>query len=222
MSNAFTERAQRVILIAQEESKRLNHNYVGTEHVLLGLIYLGDGAVAEILSGLRVDLREVRRRVESIIGIGDSIITLGEIPFTPRAKRVLELAAEESEHIGQHYVGTEHLLLGCLRDGDGVAARVLNDMGLDFFRVREIVLAKLNVDSKQPAPEAPNSTCSCHPEDPADRIAAFLYTLATYDLPLDQVRNAIERANEIRSKSMDNKFYSQYRDLAEILLARSL
>lgn len=112
MSNRFTERAQRVILIAQEEAKRLNHDYVGTEHLLLGLIALGEGVAAQVMANLGVDLRRVRAEIEKIVGTGDNVMLLGEIPFTPRAKKVLELAVEEAQNMGHNYVGTEHLLLG--------------------------------------------------------------------------------------------------------------
>ncbi|MBI4055033.1 MAG: ATP-dependent Clp protease ATP-binding subunit [Elusimicrobia bacterium] len=140
MSNRFTERAQRVILIAQEEAKRLNHDYVGTEHILLGLIALGEGVAAQVLSNLGVDLRRVRSEIEKIVGTGDNVMLLGEIPFTPRAKKVLEFAVEEAQHMGHSYVGTEHLLLGLIREEEGVAARVLENLGLRLDTVREEVL----------------------------------------------------------------------------------
>src|SRR5262245_20973971 len=140
MSNRFTERAQRVILIAQEEAKRLNHDYVGTEHILLGLIALGEGVAAQVLANLGVDLRRVRSEIEKIVGTGDNVMLLGEIPFTPRAKKVLEYAVEEAQHMGHSYVGTEHLLLGLIREEEGVAARVLENLGLRLDVVREEVL----------------------------------------------------------------------------------
>ncbi|MFA6002593.1 MAG: ATP-dependent Clp protease ATP-binding subunit [Elusimicrobiota bacterium] len=140
MSNRFTERAQRVILIAQEEAKRLNHDYVGTEHILLGLIALGEGVAAQVLANLGVDLRRVRSEIEKIVGTGDNVMLLGEIPFTPRAKKVLEYAVEEAQHMGHSYVGTEHLLLGLIREEEGVAARVLENLGLRLEVVREEVL----------------------------------------------------------------------------------
>src|SRR5690242_12603130 len=140
MSNRFTERAQRVILIAQEEAKRLNHDYVGTEHILLGLIALGEGVAAQVLANLGVDLRRVRSEIEKIVGTGGNVMLLGEIPFTPRAKKVLEYAVEEAQHMGHSYVGTEHLLLGLIREEEGVAARVLENLGLRLDVVREEVL----------------------------------------------------------------------------------
>lgn len=143
MSNRFTERAQRVILIAQEEAKRLNHDYVGTEHLLLGLIALGEGVAAQVLANLGVDLRRVRGEIEKIVGTGDNVMLLGEIPFTPRAKKVLELAVEEAQNMGHNYVGTEHLLLGLIREEEGVAARVLENLGVRLDVVREEVISLL-------------------------------------------------------------------------------
>ncbi|MFH1283249.1 MAG: ATP-dependent Clp protease ATP-binding subunit [bacterium] len=140
MPNRFTERAQRVILIAQEEAKRLNHDYVGTEHILLGLIALGEGVAAQVLANLGVDLRRVRNEIEKIVGTGDNVLLLGEIPFTPRAKKVLELAVEEAQNMGHNYVGTEHLLLGLIREEEGVAARVLENIGIRLELVKEEVI----------------------------------------------------------------------------------
>jgi ATP-dependent Clp protease ATP-binding subunit ClpC len=163
MSNRFTERAQRVILIAQEEAKRLNHDYVGTEHILLGLIALGEGVAAQVLANLGVDLRRVRSEIEKIVGTGDNVMLLGEIPFTPRAKKVLEYAVEEAQHMGHSYVGTEHLLLGLIREEEGVAARVLENLGLRLDVVREEVLNLLgegqtpHVGGQQQAPSRTKS-----------------------------------------------------------------
>lgn len=155
MSNRFTERAQRVILIAQEEAKRLNHDYVGTEHLLLGLIALGEGVAAQVMANLGVDLRRVRGEVEKIVGTGDNVMLLGEIPFTPRAKKVLELAVEEAQNMGHNYVGTEHLLLGLIREEEGVAARVLENLGVRLDVVREEVISLLGEGQQGPAPSGP-------------------------------------------------------------------
>ncbi|MDE2489301.1 MAG: ATP-dependent Clp protease ATP-binding subunit, partial [Elusimicrobia bacterium] len=138
-----------VILIAQEEAKRLNHDYVGTEHILLGLIALGEGVAAQVLANLGVDLRRVRSEIEKIVGTGDNVMLLGEIPFTPRAKKVLEYAVEEAQHMGHSYVGTEHLLLGLIREEEGVAARVLENLGLRLDVVREEVLNLLGEGQQQ-------------------------------------------------------------------------
>jgi len=140
MSTRFTDRAQKVILIAQEEAKRLNHDYVGTEHILLGLVALGEGVAAQVLINIGVDFKRVRMEIEKIVGTGDNMMLLGEIPFTPRAKKVLEFAVEEAQHMGHSYIGTEHILLGLIREEEGVAARVLENLGLKLESVRESVL----------------------------------------------------------------------------------
>ncbi|MEW6041099.1 MAG: ATP-dependent Clp protease ATP-binding subunit [Elusimicrobiota bacterium] len=150
MATRFTERAQRVILIAQEEAKRLNHDYVGTEHILLGLIALGEGVASQVLLNLGVDLRKVRAEIEKIVGMGDNMMLLGEIPFTPRAKKVLEYAVEEAQKMGHSYIGTEHILMGLIREEEGVAARVLENLGLKLETVREEVLSLLGEVDQQP------------------------------------------------------------------------
>jgi len=146
--NRFTERAQKVILIAQEEAKRLNHDYVGTEHILLGLVALDEGVAAQVLHNLNIDLRKIRAEVERIVGTGENVMLLGEIPFSPRAKKVLELAVEEASNLGHYYVGTEHLLLGLLREEEGVAARVLENLGLKLDIVREEIINLLGEPTK--------------------------------------------------------------------------
>ena len=132
----FTERARRVLTLAQEEAQRFNHNYIGTEHLLLGLVREGDGVAAKVLSNLGVELNKVRSSVEYIIGRGDRS-TSGEIGLTPRAKRVIELAVEEARRLNHSYIGTEHLLLGLVREGEGIAAGVLESLGVNIERVRE-------------------------------------------------------------------------------------
>ena len=163
MGTRFTERAQRVILIAQEEAKRLNHDYVGTEHILLGLIALGEGVASQVLASLGVDLRKVRAEIEKIVGLGDNMMLLGEIPFTPRAKKVLEYAVEEAQHMGHSYIGTEHVLMGLIREEEGVAARVLENLGLKLETVREEVLSILGeMDQKESQKEAPQGKTAHH------------------------------------------------------------
>ncbi|HEX9068360.1 MAG TPA: ATP-dependent Clp protease ATP-binding subunit [Ktedonobacterales bacterium] len=131
----FTERARRVLSLAQEEALRFNHNYIGTEHLLLGLVREGDGVAAKVLSNLGVELHKVRSAVEFIIGKGDRTV-IGEIGLTPRARKVIELAVEEARTLGQHYIGTEHLLLGLVREGEGIAAGVLESLGVNLQKVR--------------------------------------------------------------------------------------
>ena len=131
----FTERARRVLTLAQEEAQRFNHNYIGTEHLLLGLVREGDGVAAKVLANLGVELTKVRSAVEFIIGRGDRAV-LGEIGLTPRAKKVIELAVDEARRLNHHYIGTEHLLLGLVREGEGIAAGVLESLGVNLERVR--------------------------------------------------------------------------------------
>jgi ATP-dependent Clp protease ATP-binding subunit ClpA len=135
----FTERARRVVVLAQEEARMLDHNYIGTEHILLGLIHEGEGVAAKALESLGISLEAVRQQVEDIIGQGQSAST-GHIPFTPRAKKVLELSLREALELGHNYIGTEHLLLGLAREGEGVAAQVLMKQGADMNRIREKVV----------------------------------------------------------------------------------
>src|SRR3954471_16786002 len=131
----FTERARRVLTLAQEEAQRFNHNYIGTEHLLLGLVREGEGVAAKVLANLGVELNKVRSAVEFIIGRGDRAV-LGEIGLTPRAKKVIELAVDEARRLNHHYIGTEHLLLGLVREGEGIAAGVLESLGVNLERVR--------------------------------------------------------------------------------------
>ncbi len=131
----FTERARKVLSLAQEEAQRFQHNYIGTEHLLLGLVREGEGVAAKVLSNLGVDLEKVRKAVEDIIGRGDRVV-LGEIGLTPRAKKVIELAVDEARRLNHHYIGTEHLLLGLVREGEGIAAGVLESLGVNLKKVR--------------------------------------------------------------------------------------
>ena len=131
MFERFTDRARRVVVLAQEEARLLNHNYIGTEHILLGLIHEGEGVAAKALESLGISLEAVRSQVEEIIGQGGSSPS-GHIPFTPRAKKVLELSLREALQLGHNYIGTEHILLGLIREGEGVAAQVLVKLGADL------------------------------------------------------------------------------------------
>jgi ATP-dependent Clp protease ATP-binding subunit ClpC len=152
MFERFTDRARRVVVLAQEEARLLNHNYIGTEHILLGLIHEGEGVAAKALESLGISLEKVRQQVEEIIGAGQSPPS-GHIPFTPRAKKVLELSLREALQLGHNYIGTEHILLGLIREGEGVAAQVLVKLGADLGRVRQQVIQLLSgySGSKEPA-----------------------------------------------------------------------
>ena len=153
----FTERARKVLTLAQEEAQRFNHNYIGTEHLLLGLVREGDGVAAKVLANLGVELPKVRSAVEFIIGRGDRSVT-GDIGLTPRAKKVIELAVDEARRLNHHYIGTEHLLLGLVREGEGIAAGVLESLGVSLEKVRNQIIHVLNQsqpysqqESKQPS-----------------------------------------------------------------------
>ena len=151
MFERFTDRARRVVVLAQEEARMLNHNYIGTEHILLGLIHEGEGVAAKALESLGISLEGVRQQVEEIIGQGQSAPS-GHIPFTPRAKKVLELSLREALQLGHNYIGTEHILLGLIREGEGVAAQVLVKLGADLNRVRQQVIQLLHgYQGKEPA-----------------------------------------------------------------------
>jgi len=139
----FTDKARRVVVLAQEEARMLNHNYIGTEHILLGLVHEGDGVAARALESLGVSLTAVRRNVEEIVGQGQAA-PAGHIPFTPRAKKVLELSLREALQLGHNYIGTEHILLGLIREGEGVAAQVLQKQGADLNRIRQTVIQLLS------------------------------------------------------------------------------
>jgi hypothetical protein len=143
MFERFTDRARRVVVLAQEEARMLDHDYIGTEHLLLGLIREGEGVAAKALRALDVDLDTLRREVEALVGRGQQP-TKGHIPFTPPAKKALELALRESVHLGHDYIGTEHLLLGLVREGEGPAAQVLQQRGIELPAVRQEVIRLLH------------------------------------------------------------------------------
>ena len=139
MFERFTDRARRVLVLAQEEARLLNHSFIGTEHILLGLIHEGEGVAAKALESLGISLTAVREKVEETIGMAGSAPS-GSPPFTPRAKKVLELSLREALQLGHSYIGTEHMLLGLVREGEGVAAQVLQSLGVDLGRVRQQVI----------------------------------------------------------------------------------
>ena len=143
MFERFTEKAIKVIMLAQEEARRLGHNFVGTEQILLGLIGEGTGVAAKVLKSLGVNLKDSRIEVEKIIGRGSGFVAV-EIPFTPRAKRVLELSLEEARQLGHNYIGTEHLLLGLIREGEGVAARVLENTINNCYITKKVKFNLIN------------------------------------------------------------------------------
>ncbi|MBX3311857.1 MAG: ATP-dependent Clp protease ATP-binding subunit [Microbacteriaceae bacterium] len=209
MFERFTDRARRVVVLAQEEAKLLNHNYIGTEHILLGLIHEGEGVAAKALEALDISLEAVRDQVQDIIGLGQQPPT-GHIPFTPRAKKVLELTLRESLQLGHTYIGTEHILLGLIREGEGVAAQVLVKLGADLNRVRQQVIQLLSgfagkETTTSGAPE-PQSRFDSHGSQVLDQYGTNL-TAAAKDGKLDPVigrEKEIERVMQILSRRTKN------------------
>jgi ATP-dependent Clp protease ATP-binding subunit ClpC len=151
MYERFTDRARKVMQLANQEAQRFNHEYIGTEHILLGLVKEGTGVAANVLKNLDIDLRKIRLEVEKIVQAGPDMVTMGKLPQTPRAKKVIEYSIEEARNLNHNYVGTEHLLLGLLREQEGVAAQVLMNLGLKLEDVREEVLNLLghNMESSE-------------------------------------------------------------------------
>jgi ATP-dependent Clp protease ATP-binding subunit ClpC len=203
MFERFTDRARRVVVLAQEEARMLNHNYIGTEHILLGLIHEGEGVAAKALESLGISLEAVRSQVEEIIGQGQAAPT-GHIPFTPRAKKVLELSLREALQLGHNYIGTEHILLGLIREGEGVAAQVLQKLGADLNRVRQQVIQLLQgyagKGEGQPGEQAPQGSMVL------DQFGRNLTQLAR-ETKLDPVigrEKEIERVMQVLSRRTKN------------------
>jgi len=209
MFERFTEKAIKVIMLAQEEARRLGHNFVGTEQVLLGLIGEGTGIAAKTLKSMGVNLKDARVEVEKIIGRGSGFVAV-EIPFTPRAKRVLELSWDEARQLGHNYIGTEHLLLGLIREGEGVAARVLENLGVDLNKIRSNVVKMLG-DSKPQSVSSGGSSSSSSSggktKTPSlDEFGTDL-TMAAQELRLDPVigrEKEIERVIQILARRTKN------------------
>ncbi len=157
MFDRFTERARKVIILAKEEAKRFNHDYIGTEHILLGLIKEGESVAAAVLQNLGLSLDTIRLEVEKLVQFGPSTVVSGDIPFTPKAKKVIELAMDEARRLGHNYIGTEHLLLGLIKEGEGVASHVLMNVGLDLNKVRSEVIKLLGSTTPNAEPGAPSA-----------------------------------------------------------------
>ena len=209
MFERFTEKAIKVIMLAQEEARRLGHNFVGTEQVLLGLIGEGTGVAAKTLKSMGVTLKDARAEVEKIIGRGSGFVAV-EIPFTPRAKRVLELSWDEARQLGHNYIGTEHLLLGLIREGEGVAARVLENLGVDLNKVRSNAVKMLGESKPQTVSSGTSSSSSTtggKTKTPSlDEFGRDL-TLAAQELRLDPVvgrEKEIERVIQILARRTKN------------------
>ena len=207
MFERFTDRARRVVVLAQEEARMLNHNYIGTEHILLGLIHEGEGVAAKALESLGISLEAVRQQVEEIIGQGQQAPS-GHIPFTPRAKKVLELSLREALQLGHNYIGTEHILLGLIREGEGVAAQVLVKLGADLNRVRQQVIQLLSgyQGGKEPANAGGPAEGTPSTSLVLDQFGRNL-TLAAREGKLDPVigrEKEIERVMQVLSRRTKN------------------
>ena len=209
MFERFTDRARKVMALANQEAQRFNHEYIGTEHILLGLVKEGSGVGANVLKNLDVDLRKVRLEVEKLVKSGPEMVTMGKLPQTPRAKKVIEYAIEEARNLNHNYVGTEHLLLGLLREHDGVAAQVLMNLGLKLEEVREEVLNLLGagVENEEPAATEKQSGGKAKSKTPAlDSFGRDLTELAREN-SLDPVigrKNEIERVVQILCRRQKN------------------
>ena len=189
MFERFTDRARRVIVLAQEEARMLDHNYIGTEHILLGLIHEGQGVAARALTALGISLYATRQAVEDIIGRGTQAPS-GHIPFTPRSKKILELSLREALNLGSDSIGTEHVLLALLREGDGVGAQILVGAGVGLNRARQQIIDLLHQgpeeDGPSPSVPAPPLAVSVPPRDDelASRLASFAARLSAIELRL--------------------------------------
>src|SRR5687768_679955 len=208
MFERFTDRARKVMALANQEAQRFNHEYIGTEHILLGLVKEGSGVGANVLKNLDVDLRKVRLEVEKLVKSGPDMVTMGKLPQTPRAKKVIEYAIEEARNLNHNYVGTEHLLLGLLREHDGVAAQVLMNLGLKLEEVREEVLNLLGAGVENEETSAPEkSGTKAKSKTPAlDSFGRDLTELAR-EGQLDPVigrKNEIERVIQILCRRQKN------------------
>ncbi len=204
MFNRFTERARKVIILAKEEARRFNHDYIGTEHILLGLIREGEGVAAAVLQKLEVSLENIRLEIEKLVQPGPTTQIIGDIPFTPRAKKALELAAEEARSLGHNYIGTEHLLLGLIREGEGIASQVLLNLGMDLNSVRNEVMSLLG--SALPGMNAQGGQASKSKTPALDAFGRDLTALAREN-KLDPVINRkmeIERVVQILSRRTKN------------------
>ncbi len=217
MFDRFTDRARKVMNLAKQEAQRLNHEYIGTEHILLGLIQEGSGVAASVLKNLGIDLKKIRSEIEKIVKGSPTMVTMGSLPFTPRAKKVLELSLEEASQLGHNYIGTEHLLLGLIKENEGIAARVLTNLGVKLEEVREEVLEFLGADVQQEQDdESETSITSSSSTSPAEGGKSKTPALNAFGRDLTQLaregkldpvigrKNEIERVIQILSRRTKN------------------
>ena len=205
--NNFTPRAQQVLALARKEADRFNHNYVGTEHLLLGLIKLGQGVAVNVLQKMGLDLETVRMEVEKQVGSGPETKMVGNVPYTPRVKKVLALAGKEAKALNHSYVGTEHILLGLLREGEGVAARVLKTLELDIERTRNEILKELDPNFTPSEAEQEGEPAKKDVKTPALRAFGRDLTELARKGELDPVigrRNEIERVIQVLCRRTKN------------------
>ena len=214
MFDRFTDRAKKVMNLARQEAQRFNHEYLGTEHILLGLVQEGSGVAANVLKNMGIDLNKIRAEVEKIVKTGPSMVTMGQLPFTPRAKKVLELSMEEASNLGHNYIGTEHLLLGLIKENEGIAAQVLMNLGVKLEDVREEVLDFLGADreeeeeeegapSSEPAAQQSNSKSKTPALDSFGRDLTELAREGKLDAVIGRA-NEIERVIQILSRRTKN------------------
>ena len=206
MFNRFTERARKVIILAKEEARRFNHDYIGTEHILLGLIREGEGVAAAVLEKMGLDLQTIRLEVEKVVQPGPTTQILGDIPFTPRAKKALELAAEEARSLGHNYIGTEHILLGIIREGESVASQVLLNLGLDLERVKNEIMSVLGAATpgfSQQQQQAPHGKTKTPALDAFGRDLTHAAKEGKLDPVVDR-KAEIERVIQILSRRTKN------------------
>jgi hypothetical protein len=226
MFERFTDRARRVVVLAQEEARMLNHNYIGTEHILLGLIHEGVGIAAMALESLGISLEAVRQQVEEIIGEGQQAPS-GHIPFTPRTKKVLDLSLREALQLGHNYIGTEHILLGLVREGEGVAAQVLVRLGADLNRVRQQVIQLLHgyQDTEPARAGRPDRLIVSHVDhrlDSMERRLAAIELRVGIGPDTSDLDEQIEAARSEKKAALDAEEYEQavlLRDREKQLLA---
>ena len=196
MFDRFTDRARKVMGLARQEAQRLGHDYIGTEHVLLGLIQEGNGVASDVLKSLDIDLKKIRQEVEKLVSPGNTMVTMGQLPFTPHAKKVLELALEEASNLGHNYIGTEHLLLGLIREQEGIAAQALQNIKVRLEDVREEVLELLG-------PEPGEKTVSRLADVEIGHLEFGKQALSSARGLLERIRELEERIRKLEEKDRD-------------------
>lgn len=228
----FTPRAQQVLALARKEADHFRHNFVGTEHLLLGLIRLGQGTAVLVLGKLGLDLETVRREVEKQVGTGPDQKLSGFIPYTPRVKKVLALAAKEARALNHTYIGTEHILLGLLREGDGVAARVLTGLGVEIEKTRQEILRELNPNfsptakNTEPSKTPPSKRLPRPPGGSVDTSKRYDVYCAERNQGVVVYRNALFKGTKTLLTEIEHDFFSEFLELEQedgqtVFIARS-